>query len=316
MSELIGINEGEGDERQTEAQYELAMETWAIRLNSMPEDQAEALKCTVIRELDSMCPYLNQWVYFTGRGIFPKRDENGIVIEDVGGQSHGMLGISQGVEVLRVTMQQGEEQYVVMHQFMVDGTNTRPHITEATKSAVLCFVEPGSSILPVAQIDEIYNSEPEQKYEEDVLQGVFSSSWQFSQLLRSKNFRRWTHKRQLETVSSFIEAAENIVQLRGKELLIDATYCYLPVIKDNFIERELLLLDDALIGGVCLGLESLERPALNKVPIRKIADITDKEAGLCMVIDPDFEIRQRFELNKDQLLFVPISSQALEFRLY
>jgi hypothetical protein len=152
-------------------------------------------------------------------------------------------------------------------------------------------------------VNEVFYGENPLTDLDESIKSVKASSLTLTALLRSTAFRRINHQEQSREVAAFIEQAERDANLRGAEISAKVQYGYVSELGQY---QYLFTVDvqDLVIGGVCLGVDTLESFTLVQA-IRKDANLIDKYAGICLILDPNADTRQRLNLKVEQVLYLP-----------
>lgn len=312
MSEQLS-HRGDGvPERQPLDSFVAEMQEWEYEINTeFIDSDRERTSLKAIEYLNDSCPYIDQEVYFSGRGIFPEYDrEEGVIIGDAHNATAGMFGIGAGVGVVR--MDEEDSRWRVLHKIMIGSFQiSTEFVTEHKRSTVFCFLEPDSIIIPTQRVEEAYAAEGD--YDKNKLHELLNkSSDDFVSLLNSPDFLELDHSLQRHIVEECISSIENAFTFRGRVMAIEGKHGYVAVLKNECVHQELVSIEDKLLYGECLGIDSLEQGYLIDDPIRSVDDLLDKKAGLCLVMAPDPRTAEELSLEPNQPLFIPISNQNIE----
>ncbi|HUP26778.1 MAG TPA: hypothetical protein VM124_03995 [Candidatus Limnocylindrales bacterium] len=214
-------------------------------------------------------------------------------------------------------------------------TNVEAEDTIITQRAFAGYFESDSIIQPIEDL-ELTLVPPifgEFLQSEDVTRIIDYYSEEVARLFGSTRFRRLPLSRQQAMLSGLIKRAEIESQVQDREVSIEfiepnqdtrvkgrqknrilkpTRHVYLPGLTEHGHHSLRYERVPLYIGGICIGIESLESHRLRRKPIRRDSDLTDKRAGLCLAIDPYPEIRNTLEIEDGQAVLVPISGQDFE----
>ncbi len=271
----------------------------------------------VAEDLDDNCPYMYKPVLISGRALVSTFDEGTGNITGMEWMDVEHTGIHLGVNIL--TNEEFDMQLIVQ-QVQVDTIQSRPLPTASQITTLFAFFDNDANITPIDEIEGVFHPYYMKEAEdEDIYKGFrdlvdFSSD--FARMLRDTKFRRMDRKKQLSLVSSVISDISNTISISELEVIIQTQYCYAPVLRN---ERQVgvaaIAVDDCVISGTCMGVDSLERIRLPVQKIRSDKQLIDKYAGICIVIDPDESTRVGMDLLPDQVLFIPTASQSFEIEI-
>lgn len=308
--------------------YAALMRTWEAHINTLPldEDLNAALQ-QATAEINEVYPYNGETVHFSGEGIFPASDDmaeetSGEFVQydtatlqnptDCWGATEGLTGVANGIWPISC-QEVDRTEWRLMHRVSLGTATKQTSLTLVQQNHLFCYLTAAATLVPVKGIEEIYN---EADAAADTLPHPHNTlstlSDQLSGTISSTRFRRLKHAAQKRIVDACVERAEREAGIREKWAVIDASYCYAPLLKGDELHQILLDISDTLVSGHCLGVESAERVRLQYKAIRSDAHVTDKYAGLCIVVEPEESVAQELGVNTGQILFVPISSQEIE----
>jgi hypothetical protein len=270
--------------------------------------------------------------FFFNVAVIEKDDEK----ETLYGRVEGIIGEYQGCVVQTHEGPYGKE-YRIRHAATVgQASGIRGRGTRITNDTLVGFFEIGCTIQPIDEIEQSLKPKPTQDDidSEQIAQIIDGYSIEVVRLMSSRIFRRMPLEQQQSVLRGLIKAAETESQVQDRYVRIDFTepnaddppvsmaqkdrpikptrHIYIP---QGAPEKPVIIRHGKIpitLGGICVGLESLEWPRLEVRPLRKPRDLTAKRAGLCLAIDPDLPTSQAVGVNADQLIYVPVSSQRFE----
>jgi len=226
-------------------------------------------------------------------------------LEETWGYIQGCEGIHNGFCVLESDEGQDDGRYQVMQQVVIGGLKGMVSKTVHQELLMFNYFDLDSNCLVVDEINDIFCGDKNNPVDFcEQMEVVKRSSRELNLLLRSTTFRRTKRSKQIRQVDSLVARAELDSNICGTEILAEAECGY---ITDFNMNMHLMPVDirDAVIGGLCLGLETLESFALRMRAIRRDANLIDKGAGMCLVIAPNPETKQGLHLRDEQALFIP-----------
>lgn len=277
---------------------------------------ALALGSEFIPVIDGNFPYLFQKVHISGRGIFPVTDEQGIIDSESWGLSEGSFGTHHGFVVLDIAPE-GSYDFRVMQKILVQETLEYAFTTLETRHRIFNYFELDSQILPHNEMESILSSHDSREEDsQNQLEIIDGFSKDFNKILRSTEFRRLKHRQQRRLVDDMLVSVNKYISIRDLQFMGEPEYGYAPFSGGSQRGFVALTLGDILIGGSCLGVDSIESALLASKAIRSDKDMADKYAGLCMVVDPDTDTRQALQLAESQVLYIPTYDQSFEAVLY
>ena len=301
-SETASIND------KAEIAYQHARNWQEVFDNLTDNSQADALRAQAIAELDALYPYRGNHVYISGYGLQLVQDpETGRPVGEVWDYAQGCEGQHLGFSVLETDDDQDGPHYHVVHQVLTGGKKGMIENTIYQELLYFNFFNLDSTCLIVDDLNGIFygeNSEPVGIDKQ--ISVVLQSSQALASLLRSTAFRRMNHAKQKQRVDALVTQTERDANIRGTELLAEAEYGYINVFNNKNTHLVPVDVRDAVIGGMCLGLETLESLVLRRRAIRSDANLVNKSAGICLVLDPNPDTRQGLHLSDEQLFYMPI----------
>lgn len=299
---------------QDMAEFALAHARGWQAVLSDPTRQEELIsESDIIQELDRFYPYTGQAVFMTGLGMHPVQDqENGKLIDEIWEHRLGEPGIHNGFYIDDYS-EDGNPGRQIMHQLTVAERGEKIGKTLFQKQVIVSLFNLDSLVLPATDIDRVFGIEesaasPDFAKKFDLMMGY---SKELTKIYKSTTFRRLNHDQQISVVREFICEADRRTKLRDLSVIATAQYAYVPLLKSGW-QLIPFKLQEFDISGTCVGLESTETITMRRKAIRKDADLTDKHAGLCLVIDPDDETCKELNLRNDSVLYLPTSSQSFE----
>lgn len=261
----------------------------------------------LIAKVDKANPFMNESVVMSGYGITNTYVDGERVDEDEGTELTELWGVHQGVTfVLDETRQPVKWRVMQMigtYQEVVEDEDGDPII-----KASWAHMDMDATVTPAAEIESAFTDRRSMNVVTlgERLQRAEDYSAAMKRLLNDPAFQSLSHKRQQALLLERAEAADNDTQLRDVFTAISVRYCLVlgeGRKKGKFIERVNL---DKRVEGVLLGLVSVETLLDHKQRIRRRKDIILKAAGLCLVLDPNEETREEYELKDHQPMYIPL----------
>lgn len=268
-------------------------------------------------DLDEACPYMYRPVLISGRALVTEFDEETGNIIGTEWRDVEHTGIHLGVNIL--TNIEYDKQ-LILQQVQIGAIKAAPVPTASQTTTLFAFYDNDANIMPLDELEEAFHPYyMKMEEDDDPYQGfrdLVTYSSDFARLLRDTKFRRMDKKKQIKLVNSIISDISDSVKITEHEVVLQTQYCYAPVLRN---ERQAGIaaidLDNGVIAGTCLGVDSIERIGL---PLKKISSdkqLIDKYAGICIVLDPDKSTRESLTLNPSQVLFIPTASQSFEIEI-
>lgn len=307
MSEYFTPEERSKRELGPDDYFVHQMNEYEKKLNILAEaNQPLPDKNEIIRELDGLCPYLGKKVLFGGSGIFPGKNSSGEPIDKFD-TKQGMVGISKGTNVFRVS--RGEEIFwKVYHKILISRNSYQVPATHQVEERIYCYMETDSEIIPYDSLDDIFSSQ-ETIIDAESLLGLRHISTEVGKILSTKEFQQSAEELQHEKVQVWLEGAEQFAALRNKEVLVNGSRFYVPLVKDGGLTQDRLDIDSNItVSGICLGYGSLGVGEQQRA-------IQDEDVGLCLALDLCESSRDFLAMDKRQLLLVPLSDAANEISI-
>lgn len=303
----------------------------------------------VIAEVDAICPYLHEPICISGKALLPdpsglhkfedeeneqdrpvsqikvldRNDEDETVYAEV----DSMIGIHNGITIALVEDDEtGESNWHLRHMVAIGRYQySLAKATRCVSETVFGYFDVDSEIITIDSIDEAVSGHDLNKpVTDEIVDAVDYYSGSMRRLLNSKRFRGLPHKRQLELFENLMDEAEMHAPVRDKEVAIylmytaktprsyswPGHYVYIPETEGGAVRYKKRHFTGDIIGGICMGLTSLEAATLHERPIRKPRDLKDPKAGLCLAIAPDDVTSER--TGAEKLIYVPISAQDFD----
>lgn len=305
------------EQRDLEICFEHARSLQASVNNAKSAEELKSLYKDNISEIDRKFPYFKHPVYISGRGLFPYSNEEGEVQGEGWGYSNGISGIHEGFEIVETIDEENQPDHAVVQRIYVGEFTYRALRTVSTTRNVYHFYDLDSQLFPLVEMEGIMGSHELSEYTpEECLNTIAWLSNDFVNLLRSTEFRRLKHKQQKRVFDEVLMTIDQHTKTRGLTFTGEPSFAYVPSFSEKHRFFMPLLLDDFVISGQCLGLDSLETAPLRNKALRKDKDMASKYAGLCIVIDPDTDTRQGLQLTDNQVLYIPTNNQDFDAVLY
>lgn len=276
-----------------------------VYLDSFPEGQlTDEVKQSIIKELDSLCPYKSEVVCMNGAGLVPNFGDDGEWQKDARIQTHGdtEVGVHNGVAI--IPDPDNPKRPMIMHHVVASSEYEMKGYTCARFSNYNAFFDMNTSITLVDQLESIWargRTELHPNWEQNVL----STSKNIREMANSKEFRKLKRKKQIRSLDEAVAQLESDTKITGAQFRVLGEYCYVPYPTINQRDVSWLPLDDLVLQGTCLGLLSLDTYVEDLLPIRKLGDRLDKKAGVCMVFDMELEQKDLLGVAPDQVIFIP-----------
>lgn len=278
--------------------------------------EAKNLAIEFLPVLNKQYPYFNQSVYISGNGMFPIIDDEGMLDAESWGTSDGIFGVHRGFVILDVAAE-GSTDYRLMQKVLVNESSNTQYATVEIDQRIHCLFDLDSQVIPGIEMEAILSSHELSEVDPQTqVEAIYSYSKSFAQMLRSTEFRRLKHRQQQRVVDDILEGVNKQVSIRDAQFMGEPAYAYAPYFYGTQRGFMALSLREYIVGGSCLGLDSIEAVVLRTKAIRRDNDMADKDAGLCMVVDPDFRTRESLHLSENQVLYIPTHDQEFEVVLY
>lgn len=317
MSGELEVHYEESPQSEVEAFYE-RVQFWQQQINQANQDKKESLNTichSAIRELDAICPYYDKYVFVRGTGLYPQFDPDGTPVSEEFVDSEGQIGLHQGVDIL--TYEQDDQQrHALIHKLQINQlqAGTLPNTILDTRDVFAAF-SMRSELMPIDEIEDAFISDTALDGE---ARGRILNDYsrKLSSLFCSTAFRRLDRGRQIQKVERFISEAEAKVGIREKQFIGNPQYIYLPVANNETWAMVPWQSTDQVIEGTCLGLGTIEIGLLSGHAVRRDADLLDKHAGLCLIVQPTEETVSELKLQKQQPIYIPLSSHDFDASVY
>jgi len=299
--------------------YECVTE-WELQLAGIDvnDPELEVLAEEIAVELEQICPYMDEIVHVSGRGVIPIMDDlTGEMTNEVF-YSEGVTGQYMGVMVVPYQEQEDLDLRVrIMHRVLIGQAEENVSLSRYREEYFIAsfLTEPGTSITDLADIESIFSpyfiGQESSESMNDRLRKVRVYTDKARELVCSTGFRRQPQGRQASALVSLVSEAER--ETRINQLFVTANSGYALIVQHGETCSYLIPynLDDTPIKGMILGLESLENLRLREGrAIRRDSDLIDKNAGLCLVISPEDDTQVNLNLSPRQVIFLPLGSQS------
>lgn len=267
-------------------------------------------------QLAKIYPYYQQEVFASGYGVAPTKEDGKFVKQDRVGHIDGVSGTHIGFKIVQLTDEDDVDRFYLFHTILAVSQQEidREVATLRQYTLPIFYLNLGSVVLPVADLEKIYQHNEYSNLAQEIgaLGGL---SEDLVDIFQSAEFRNLSQHEQQEIIDSFLAMAEESVSLRSLPFIVETTYCYKPVVTNDQPSFLPMDLSHVVISGICLGLDTPEAVSIKYGPLRTDQDFIDIDAGLCYVIDPDKDTRLGLQLNPDQVLFIPMGDQKVEFSI-
>jgi hypothetical protein len=288
---------------------------WEEKLTAATPDDINQTATEATYELNELWPYPDALCDVSGHAVYPQLDEEGGAQITAG--PFETTGFSEGFVVCAFDNERTD--YKLYYKFRIGDQEQTPHPTISTVTNFYAFFESTSAaISPLGEIEEGVTGgnwyEPGAYQAVDAEERVATlnqASERLVQLFRSTAFRRASWKHQREDIDGLLSEHEVATRIRELGIAVEADYCCRPSIVDGQIEHEFIPIQNAIVRGVCLGLDTLERVGLSRKAIRRDADLVQRGAGLCLVVDVE-RTDEPTLLRPTDVILVPLSSQNPE----
>ncbi len=262
-----------------------------------------------LAEVNALYPYEGDHIMARGEGIFPQLDVEGNIIgQQRDNDNEGYFGTDMGFVVTEST-----EKPQIMHKVLITVARHQPVDVVENVHRIFHLYDPDkSSILHMREMEESLGSAwlDEEQDTDNSLETMDNYSKEFIRLIGSTAFRRKKYEQQLKQIDDLLLQADIDTKLRDMEVTVTGNYGYAPHLSSERLEFSLLQLEDIEVTGTCLGLGTVETSALQSKAIRNNKDLLDKQAGLCLVVDPDEATREILKIAEGQILYIPTYNEA------
>lgn len=296
-----------------------------IYLNQLLIDELDAkdeftneIAQEISKDLDQCCPYFLQPVLISGRALVPVIDQEQMKIVGEEWSEVAVEGIHEGVDVIEIE----EGGYMLAQRAKLGDIFIKHGRTCAGMVGLYGYFTNEANITPILEIENNFNpyylssnhSDDDSRMES--FQLLSEKSARLVKLLGTSRFLRLGKARQHRLIDDFVVETSQQVSVAEYQVAVAAEYGYVTELtEDNRLALGKVALEGRPVYGICVAIDSLERICLQKEKIKSDQQLLDREAGLCLVIDPDNDSRNDLELNETQVLYVPLSSQELELEL-
>ncbi|HET8709321.1 MAG TPA: hypothetical protein VFL85_03490 [Candidatus Saccharimonadales bacterium] len=298
-------------ELSPQAMFTVRLHEWMSFFASTTKEEDDARVDEAQEDLNDLWPYVGQQCMFSGKALYPKFEEDD---GDFGGKSRPTVGELEqyfGVSVGIKALPTEDEPPKLFFDFYLGTAIDASDPTCPKANEYHAFLETSGQVVPVRSIEEIFDVYTNPERTPDRAAYLTKASDDFVNMLRSTGFRRLTHKRQKTMVANYLRQTEEIGDVRGEAILLDAEYAFSNRLHDGRVQYDFRNLLGKNISGKCHGLDSLETGTLRSKAIRRDMDMINPYAGLCLVIE-DMTGQEEAEDPRGEILYVPISGQQLE----
>lgn len=259
---------------------------------------------TIADELNDLWPYAGEECHFSGVGVYPVFNPAIHDYDDVKGVIDSKTGTSQGLIVDAIE----EENFQIYYVFYLD-TVVETKYTRRQQSDLFAYITAESAnIVPGESIEDIFKV-PELEISSDIHKILDTSSKKFLDILQSRVFKRLTQLEQRRTLETFIRRVEDKTAIRGSLVTIEPEHILIPRLGDGMVQYDKHQVKDEYMKGVCQGLGSTEIETLHHEPIRRKNHLSQKAAGLCLVVQIE---ESSDEFVPEAPVLIPIWGQDME----
>lgn len=277
------------------------------------ESKINELSVEYLPNINYHFPYYNKSVYMCGMFIGRVIDEEGEEI-DASVFAENMQGTHLGFQVIDVSGDDDSINPQVVQKLLVKEEISG--VTVETRTRRYNFFELESLILPNTEMESILAAYEGDDDNEFRLENLTAASKYCVNLLRSTEFRRLKHRQQRRTIDNLLFELNKQITVRDMKFMGEPEYAYMPFVEGGLRGFEALDVGAVMLGGKCLGVDLLEAALLGYGPIRRDNDMADRDAGLCLVVETDFETSQQLGLNDSRVLYIPTNDQKFDSLLY
>jgi hypothetical protein len=286
-------------------------------------DFDEDLADSITTELNSICPFIGETVLMGGLGVFPIYDaEKNIFTEEAWVEGVVSEGIYMGVNIIT-----GTNFVPLISHKVVTGEIEYPSDLITVENSGLIFAYyagRASTIFVVDELIDCFNladGSYDGDYESSIKMEEYlrKSSKKLNNMLRDTRFRRMSRQLQNKHVEKFVEEVGINSKVSGMYFIGQTDYGFVTSIESGSQSPEIVIdrldIDGEYITGVCLAVDSLQRVLLPFEKIKNDRQLLYKQVGLCLVVDPDDEIRKKLGIDDHQTVFLSLSNKELNFDL-
>lgn len=291
--------------------YDNVVEYQALLDRTPPDEIDSTLREAIVSELDQICPYAGETVCMNGRGIVPRFDDDGDYESDTVIDTHGDTDFGVHLGMAIVPDYDNKDRLLIMHQVFLHKEHSVLGYTARQSTQFFAFFDINSSITRVEELESVFqHNNPET--------GGLNPHWDTAlenysnkvfNLLKSTQFRRSNKRGQMAKLQALIYEAEQETTLQDSYMRILAGYGYLLVPTENRKHFVPMDISEDTIDGTCMGFISLDYLQIKNKAIRKDADRPDELAGLCIVLDPSEDTRNRLRLEPNHVLYIPTGQE-------
>ncbi len=284
--------------------YDSVVEFQHLLDTTPPDDLTTELRSDIISELNEICPFAGEKVYFNGVAVLPAFDTKGKWEAD-GTMRTTAMGSHNGVAI--VPDPENPKRPILMHQAHLKSVPSARGLTLINTASYMAYFDMNSSITLVDELESAFISDesgvPCPASNWDSVLDAYTQD--VDHLLRSTPFRRKNRPAQLRILGALVKAAEQETGLQHMPMRLLAGYGYTMLNQGKQKSLIPLSLGHLDVEGACLGFLSIDYLQLRSKAIRKNADRPDELAGICLVIDPSKDTREDLDLASDAMLYIP-----------
>jgi hypothetical protein len=286
---------------------------WQEILDNPTQKVEPAVKAAIVPELDNLYPYKGETVFVSGYGLHAVPDpETGKIVAEQWSYKLGVEGRHNGFLIVGV-QEEGGIKHRIMQQLLVRSIREQLCATVSQEQTISSLFDLDSLVLPSSDVDAVFGaseSSVSQDFDERMdLAREYSK--ELLTLYESSNFRSMKHGKQVRTVGKLLLEANMTTKLRDLSVVVGAGLAYAPLLS-KIMHIVPFDIHDKTIAGRCVGLESVESFSIKYKPMRQDQDFIDKDAGMCLVVDPNPVTREQLKLHSTGVLYIPTGNQLFE----
>jgi len=294
---------GQGQEFYDRLRY------WQAVLQADGQAAVERFGDQMIDELDALHPAMNEQCDFAGDAISPDLTGTEQPFPVQRGRLTEATGIYNGMQIITV-----DDRPELWHEFIIHHQTIRVSPVQDATTTLKIYTNPDDcSIVPHDSYGALFEDTSVPRISMEDIHGYLTvASDTFAAAINSKPFLNQPHETQLEFVENYLGRFEHGMTLQGRSLGIGGTYFY-RVAQGNpdAIGEDIRAFNGDYLRGQYLSLGFLGHVALGRAPFRRRSEISDRLAGLCLVVAAEDHYPD-YGVVRGDILYVPISSQNIE----